>query len=388
MSDKSKIEWTDATWNPTRGCTKVSAGCKNCYAETFAERWRGIPGHPYEQGFDLRLVPDKLSDPLSWKKPRRIFVNSMSDLFHEGVPFEYIDCVFAVMNATAYQLPLPSDLRKVQRWHTYQILTKRPERMAEYLASRMQRYSGDDNPIFIAGRGKDGVLRGWGGELMNAGACLMWPMPNVWLGTSVENQETADQRIPELLKVPAAVRFLSCEPLLGPIRLPLFTDTGEDMPEDERRQCGLPATIIQSYGAPPGSRIDWVIAGGESGPNARSMHPDWVRSLRDQCTAAGVPFFFKQWGAWTEAYRFNSHHHWVNKASTHTVKQPRIYLGRNGRDCKIGADFTPEVFPVSLMGRVTKSAAGRELDGRTWDEYPHCSQSSGTPAQACEHREP
>lgn len=214
MSDRSSIEWTDATWNPVRGCTKVSPGCKHCYAETFAERWRGTPGHPYERGFDLRLVPEKLEDPLRWRTPRKVFVNSMSDLFHEDVPTTFVHRVFAVM-AEASQ-------------HTFQVLTKRSARLLELAAE------------------------------------LDWPR-NVWMGVSVED-EARSVRAGDLARVPAAVRFLSVEPLLGPIRrLPL-------------------------------GGIDWVIVGGESGARARPMRLKWARSIRDQCVRAGVPFFLKQLG--------------------------------------------------------------------------------------------
>jgi protein gp37 len=217
MAEISAIEWTDSTWNPVRGCTKVSPGCKHCYALTFAERWRGIPGHPYEQGFDLRLVPEKLEEPLKWKSPRRIFVNSMSDLFHEGVPEDYIRRVFEIMGEA--------------HWHTFQILTKRAERLAE-LAPR-----------------------------------LPWP-ENVWQGVSVEGERYLP-RIDHLRRVDAAVRFLSLEPLLGPLpRLPL-------------------------------AGISWVIVGGESGLKHRPIQPDWVRQIRHQCVKKHVPFFFKQWGGRT-----------------------------------------------------------------------------------------
>ncbi len=214
MSDNSTIEWTEATWNPVTGCTKVSPGCAHCYAETFAERFRGVPGHPYERGFDLQLRPERLTQPLEWKRSRLIFVNSMSDLFHPDVPLDFIQSVFDTM--------VRAD------WHTFQVLTKRPERLAE-LAPK-----------------------------------LPWP-GNVWVGVSVENQRWTS-RIDDLRKVPAAVRFLSCEPLLGPLMLDL-TD------------------------------IHWVIVGGESGPRARRMNPDWPRSIRDQCTWADVPFFFLSNGA-------------------------------------------------------------------------------------------
>lgn len=239
---ESKIEWTDATWNPVRGCTKVSAGCKHCYAETFAERWRGIPGHAFEQGFDLRLVPEKLGEPLKWKAPKRIFVNSMSDLFHEDVPFEYIDKVFAVM--------------AVCEQHTFQVLTKRPERMAEYCSQWKEcRSIVDPRPT------ENDFLQ-------------PWPLPNVHLGTSVENQEAAGKRIPHLMLTPATVRFLSCEPLLGPV--------------DLRGYLCNPETSLTA--------IHWVIIGGESGHHARPMELEWARELVAQCKAAQVPVFMKQLG--------------------------------------------------------------------------------------------
>ena len=219
MAGSSKIEWTDATWNPVRGCTKISPGCKHCYAETFAERFRGVPGHPYEQGFDLRLVPNKLAEPLRWAKSRMIFVNSMSDLFHENVPSAYILAVAKVMNAA--------------NWHTYQVLTKRADRLHELLSTKLR-----------------------------AQAALS----HIWWGGSVEDRKHGMPRIEQLRAAPAAVRFLSVEPLL------------EDLGE------------VNLDG------IHWVIVGGESGPGARPMHPAWAESLHDQCSKAGVPFFFKQWG--------------------------------------------------------------------------------------------
>jgi protein gp37 len=219
MSDRSAIEWTDATWNPVRGCTKVSPGCKHCYAETFAERFRGVPGHPFERGFDLRLVPEKLEDPVRWRQSRRIFVNSMSDLFQDGVPTDYISAVGRTMERAD--------------WHVYQILTKRHERL-------------------------EALLRG---ELRWIGA-----LPHVWFGVSVEDRRHGLPRVDLLRRTPAAIRFLSIEPLL------------EDL------------GVINLEG------IGWVIVGGESGPRARPMKESWVVSIRDQCEEAGVPFFFKQWG--------------------------------------------------------------------------------------------
>ncbi len=219
MADRSKIEWTDATWNPVRGCTKISPGCTHCYAAVFAERFRGVKGHPYEQGFDLRLVPEKLTEPLKWRSPRRVFVNSMSDLFHEDVPDDYILAVVDVM--------LRAD------WHSYQILTKRSNRMYELLRTRLK---------------------------------VAAAKPHIWWGVSVENRKHGLPRIEHLRSAPAAVRFLSIEPLL------------------------------ENLGRIDLSDIHWVIVGGESGFGARQMKREWVISIRRQCRQYGVPFFFKQWG--------------------------------------------------------------------------------------------
>lgn len=239
MSANSKIEWTDATWNPIRGCTKVSPGCKHCYAETFAERFRGVPGHPFEFGFDLRLVPEKIEEPLKWKSSKRVFVNSMSDLFHPNVPDAYIARVAEVM-LTA-------------NWHTFQILTKRPQRMST-------------------------LLRGHLGDAARVN--------HIWWGVSVEDRKHGLPRIDSLRASGASMKFLSCEPLL------------EDL------------------GTFPLDGIDWVIVGGESGYGARPMREEWVCGIRELCSQAKVPFFFKQWGG------------------------------------------------------VQKSRFGRELDGRTYDEFP------------------
>jgi len=263
MSDRAGIEWTDATWNPLRGCSRVSEGCRNCYAERIAARFSG-PGQPYEGLAErtakgprwtgkVALIESALYHPLRWRKPRRIFVNSMSDLFHQDVPDEWIDRVFAVM-ALAPQ-------------HTFQVLTKRPERMGAWFATGLDTREED---VATAMRRID----------INSGFFTDWPLPNVWLGTSVEDQPTADARIPHLLAAPAAVRFVSAEPLLGPVDLTVY-------------MFGAHQTEETDWIA---RRLDWLIVGGESGPGARPMHPDWARSLRDQCAAASVPFFFKQWG--------------------------------------------------------------------------------------------
>jgi protein gp37 len=272
MSQQSHIEWTDATWNPVRGCTKVSPGCANCYAETFAERFRGVTGHPYEQGFDLRLVPEKLMEPLSWQKPRRVFVNSMSDLFQDGVPDQFITDVFGVMG--------------LAHWHTFQVLTKRPLRMLDYLTR------GDHGIVaqFEAIQAGGGISTR---QVFNAidikrrdGVRWQWPLPNVWLGVSVENQHFADERIPLLLQTPAAVRFISAEPLLEAVNL----KPGEWMSP----RGGGPKMNI--FGLPVLPSLDWVIVGGESGHGARSFNLDWARLIVAQCHATGTKCFVKQLG--------------------------------------------------------------------------------------------
>jgi protein gp37 len=219
MGEHSQIEWTDATWNPVRGCTRITPGCDHCYAERFAERFRGVKRHPYEQGFDLRLVPEKLAEPLRWKTPKMVFVNSMSDLFHKDVPEDYAEAVCRVMERA--------------NWHTYQVLTKRSSRMRSLLQGRLR---------FAAA------------------------LPHVWWGVSVEDRAHGLPRVEHLRQAPAAVRFLSVEPLL------------EDLGD------------VNLEG------IHWVIVGGESGPGSRPMRKEWVLSLRDRCARAAVPFFFKQWG--------------------------------------------------------------------------------------------
>jgi protein gp37 len=238
VADNSAIEWTDATWNPVTGCTKISAGCDNCYAERFAERFRGVKGHPFENGFDLTLRHDRLEQPLKWRRPKMIFVNSMSDLFHKNVPLDFVGQVFDTMERSDH--------------HTFQVLTKRSSRMRNFVNARY-------------GEGK--------------------APPHIWLGASVEDG-TKKSRIRHIRDMAASIRFLSIEPLIGPVgRLDL-------------------------------ANIDWVIVGGESGPRARPMDPKWVREIRDQCLANKVAFFFKQWGG------------------------------------------------------LRPKSGGRELDGRSWDEFP------------------
>jgi protein gp37 len=257
VSDGSRIEWTEATWNPVTGCTKVSPGCDHCYAETFAERWRGVPGHHFERGFDVTLRPERLEQPLRWLRPRRVFVNSMSDLFHEDVPDGLIGSVFDVMAKTPR--------------HTYQILTKRHGRMRSLLGKWA-----DDGWMW---RRYDGL---WCGPVKG-------PLPNVWLGVSAEDQKWADIRIPALLATPAAVRFVSAEPLLGPVTL----FPGRWLPP----LGGGPRVSLLRPWENPGPSLDWVIAGGESGPGARRMAGDWARGLVAECTGTGTPVFVKQLGS-------------------------------------------------------------------------------------------
>lgn len=281
MSETSAIEWTDATWNPVRGCTKVSAGCKHCYAETFSERFRGVKGHPFEQGFDLRLVPAALAKPLTWKKPRRIFVNSMSDLFHRDVPDEYIAAVFGVMAACPQ--------------HTFQVLTKRAERLPRWFRGIADMATQGPRPL-CAALASQYVNKGWPLPLP---AGVPWPLPNVQMGVSTEDQDTADERIPHLLATPAVVRFVSAEPLLGPIRLDEIT-----LPDDlaaaarlSRAQINALTDRDDEHVYNVHAKLDWVIVGGESGPGARPFDLAWGRGIVEQCRAAGVPVFVKQVGA-------------------------------------------------------------------------------------------
>lgn len=360
MSTKTGIEWTEATWNPVRGCSRVSAGCDHCYAEGIAARFSG-PGQPFD-GFAKRvhgkphwtgrveLVPEKLDDPLRWKKPRRVFVNSMSDLFHEGLPATAIDRVFAVM-ALCPQ-------------HTFQVLTKRPERMRAYMNDL-------ETPHRVLAQA--GIATG---AESREERVARWPLPNVWLGVSAEDQATADERIPHLLATPAARRFVSLEPLLGAIRLDRVC-LHPQKPGSHKAGIHLD-TLAGSYyesgiaytgdwditGEPPPDterrRLDWVIVGGESGPGARPMHTDWARSVRDQCAAAGVAYFFKQWGAWSPHVR----------ASDAAPSRTQAWVAPDGKFIVDGDDGRCEGPGWIPMKRVGKKAAGALLDGREHLEVP------------------
>lgn len=305
---ETTIEWTNATWNPTRGCIKLSQGCKNCYAETFAERWEGIQGHPYELGFKPRLVPDKLGDPMSWRAPRRVFVNSMSDLFLDEVPNEYIAAVFGVMAACPQ--------------HTFQVLTKRAERMRQWFEWAEKRGNDglsmfpDDPLAWRIGQMLAWTLRKTAGiDGQRPGTRTSgwkdfdprrqpWPLPNVWMGVSVEDQKAADERIPELLATPAAVRFLSCEPLLGPVvlreswLLGAFDRCPDETDDEDTDACngcaGHTGPGGDHCGAVRGPRLSWVIVGSESGNGARPMQIEWARDIVEQCVSTHVAVFTKQ----------------------------------------------------------------------------------------------
>lgn len=350
MGDKTSIEWTDATWGPVTGCTKVSSGCDNCYAESIATRFAGTKAYP--DGFKVTLRPERLDQPLRWKRPRRIFVNSMSDLFHQDVPDEYIARVWAVM-ALAPQ-------------HTFQVLTKRHGRMRSLLSSptfpRMVEAAA--RPLANERRLDWLESRGW-----------TYPLPNVWLGVSVEDQKTADLRIPALLDTPAAVRWLSCEPLLGPVDLSAVPyvpkSDGTAFRDYLSRRLEDPA-VRAGYVL---SSLDWIVVGGESGPRARPMHPDWARSLRDQCKDAGVPFLFKQWGEWApdECVDSDGARHVGRKPEANDPKSLVMHpAGMTALTPTNPFDPWERGHPNwhTVMRRVGKHVAGRELDGRTHDEYP------------------
>lgn len=311
MADKTHIEWTEATWNPVTGCSKVSAGCKHCYAERDWVRLSANPHTRYHgRAFtDVQCHGDVLDLPLRWKRPRRIFVNSMSDLFHESVPDIFIADVFGIMAATPQ--------------HAYQVLTKRPER-----ARWLLRNQGILN--FAAAVEECAALY--------SPARVDWPLENVWLGVSIEDQATADERIPILLDTPAWTRWVSAEPLLGPVDMLGYLD-------------GLVASADISR-----PNIDWLVVGGESGPKARPMRPEWVRSLLGQCVESAVPFLFKQWGEYLSA------------------ELDECPCGPPDRDW-MWADGTPWEKDdgqrgMPLFRRVGKKAAGRLLDGKLYDDYP------------------
>ena len=331
----TKIEWCKnkdggqgKTWNPVTGCTKISPGCQNCYAERMAKRLRGRCGYDADEPFRVTLHPERLEEPLRWRKPSMVFVCSMGDLFHDDVPDEFIHRVFATIG----QCPQ----------HIFIILTKRPKRMKAFIEDyyAYESPSGDEQGVYV--------------------------QPNLWLGVTAENQEMADKRIPILLQIPAAVRFVSVEPMLGPINLRkwLFYQMRCTKCKDTGWVTGLerpclwcnPGGEFRSSVSPAEKfkpKLDWVICGGETGPDARPMHPDWARSLRDQCQEAGVPFFFKQWGEYIHASQ---------TPDNMTNYDPEYFYER---------EWPPG------FARVGKKIAGRLLDGQEWDELP------GRPVSGC-----
>jgi protein gp37 len=390
MAGPSKIEWTDATWNPVRGCTRLSPGCGGpgkqggCYAEKIAARFSdpGMTFHGFAERRNgearwtgkLALIEDQLTVPMHWKKPRRIFVNSMSDLFHENLPDEAIDRVFAVM-ALCPQ-------------HTFQVLTKRAARMREWANERWQPapaqtvkvgnevYSKPTEKVGADRRHQialacDDIMAGdlgeqdrfWNADGSSKHSRVGWPLPNVWLGVSCEDQERADERIPQLLETPAAVRFISAEPLLGPISLGAL-----------RLATASPYDSLRGRRAEPENddiscaKLDWVIVGGESGPNARPMHPDWPRALRDQCSAAGVPFFFKQWGAWVP------HYPKAGGDLGEDVRRGRVRIvhptGQTDVEVSIETGGRSTIPGSRYMRAVGKKEAGRLLVGVEHNEFP------------------
>jgi protein gp37 len=373
MGDKSKIEWTDATWNPIVGCSIVSPGCTNCYAMKFAgNRLDGNPKAAHYAGTTqkskagpvwsgkLALAPDHiLTAPLRWKKPRTIFVNSMGDLFHENCPDEWIDRVFAVM-ALAPQ-------------HTFQVLTKRAERMHNYVAARPTGFPWERAARNLAGQSSvdEHEQRLMPTSIWRVDPSRI-PLPNVWLGVSAEDQRRAEERIPLLLDTRAAVRFASVEPMLGAIELQRLRYLSGWMDALAGYVRGGSSSRRYEH-----CRLDWVIVGGESGPNARPMHPDWARSLRDQCEAASVPYFFKQWGEWKEAFH-DQDGPIVNEVDNESDEADALLAALQGKPGWLHRDgrfflqrsALPEEEPVRLMERLGKHRAGRLLDGREHNDMP------------------
>lgn len=360
---KTKIEWAQASWNPVTGCTPISEGCEHCYAKRMATRLRGRCGYPAGAPFLVKVHPDRYNEPFGWRKSKKIFVCSMGDLFHEDVPFPWINEVFSVIQRCTH--------------HRFMVLTKRPERMRNYISKVLQVCGWPESDI---------------------------PFPNVWMGITAETQRRADERIPVLLEIPAARRFVSVEPMLGPVDLKCYLQPGrkfhmslnvkgallnkysmDALHDDDGRLMSrgeakerlelldfqgikyVPSDDCDNFDPQKGClghttpALDWVICGGETGPGARPVHPDWVRSLRDQCQMAGTPFFFKSWGDWRafETPDVPINRDWVDGCFNGDV----FYPGLANTDCKGSSKKI-------LMFHVGKKAAGRLLDGRTWDDEP------------------
>jgi protein gp37 len=377
MSDRTRIEWTDATWNPITGCSVVSAGCQHCYAMRLAGS--RLQHHPSRVGLtrmtragpvwngQVRLNHEWLAHPIRWQRQRRIFVCAHGDLFHEAVPEHWIDTVFGIMWACLYNRTASG------AGHVFQVLTKRAERMHAYLSTDRREAWAKAAVNYGGGADPDGLFDQ---TMQHAG-----PHPRIWLGVSVENQNAADERIPLLLATPAAVRWVSAEPLLGPVSLRwLATWNGQALRPREWGQATNDHDGLR--------RLDWVVAGGESGTGARPLHPDWARTLREQCAVAGVPFLFKQWGGWrpidqgqgdwyASLYRSNrkardgESQNAIDDVHGRTCTVPQLCLRIDGAHCgstDAGA-WRQGTSPI-LAFHVGKKSAGRELDGVQHHGYP------------------
>ncbi|WP_137136591.1 phage Gp37/Gp68 family protein [Rhizobium sp. FKY42] len=353
MADHTPIEWTDATWNPITGCSVVSPGCTNCYAMKLAGT--RMKNHPSRAGLtkdskagpvwtgEVRFNEQWLRQPLQWTKPRMIFVCAHGDLFAEGVPDEWIDKVFAIMTLAPQ--------------HTFQVLTKRAERMREYLMAADLL----DRLTMTAWKTDQEEGASWAADI-HSGHCNGLPLSNVWLGVSVEDQPRADQRIPALLDTPAALRWISAEPVLGYLDIEQYLRVIIRKPQSVGKSTNINFEIVRHA-------LDWVVVGGESGPGARPMHPDWARSLRDQCAAAGVPFLFKQWGAWGKATPAPA-----GTAGDYALA-PSVPESRGYGKSVFPIDAFPLqieglISPPAVLQRIGKKAAGRHLDGVLHDGFP------------------
>lgn len=360
MAEHSAIEWTEATWNPITGCSIATPGCTHCYAMKLAGT--RLRNHPSRAGLtkDTKNGPvwtgevrmndghggsiDFLTEPLRWRRPRKIFVCAHADLFHENVPDDWIDRVFAIM--------------ALAPWHTYQVLTKRSDRMLAYMtqATAPGRVFGLLGQLMPGKKGVGGAIEQAANLIVGRTALAM---PHVWLGVSVEDQRRANQRVPDLLQTPAAVRWLSMEPLLGPVDLRHISTMRWRGAEVLNALNGVLEGMFGDYCPTRTPYLDWIVVGGESGPGARPMHPDWVRKIRDDCAATGVPFHFKQWGSWRVLG-------WEHARS-------KLLITKAGRLVqKKDADQHRDVKGQGLIEveRVSKKEAGRRLDGRTHDGVP------------------
>ena len=369
---ETKIEWADAVWNPITGCTPISEACEHCYAKRMANRLAGRYGYPAYEPFRVMFHPERLKEPTIWRKPRRIFVCSMADLFHEDVAYEWISAVMLVASICSH--------------HTFMILTKRPDRMKAYFDSNPFGYTQGAAlaefckylPTISPGGRRDRIN---GDGTINGNGNNEWPLPNVIGMVTAENQQRADERIPDLLASPFAMRGVSIEPMLGPVNIERYLPEHDYRPTYDYYRTMFPK--IGNKPIPIRRGIDWVICGGETGPGARPMHPDWARSLRDQCQAAVVPFFFKQWGEWAAATVVDDSGFYGGRAFDNPAggRQSAVIRERSTKAFQSGTTRLLEPGDVTAGGvmmldrnivavRVGKKAAGRLIDGREWSEFP------------------